>query len=137
MESVSRVRVESVNSVSLSDDIDDSLSVRSSTIILDVITKQTLIGTSIIICNVGFLLQASVEAAFLDQSSWIWMIAYMERAIEGVAVSCLLYLGLSVNDAAYQKVCSRCHRRCYDCARQRFKNELKRDYYQMQELDHH
>ena len=41
------------------------------------------------------------------------MADYMVRAVEGMVIAFLLYLGMGINDAEYMMVCGRCHRWCY------------------------
>lgn len=131
-----RLRLEC--SDSRSRNIEDSLKQSSNTKMLDVITKQTIIGTSVSFCSVGllgFLLPASIVEAFYKDTEISIMFAYIARAAEGVLISYLLYLGLSMNDAAYRKACGRCHRNCYNYTQSTFKKEITKDYYLRDDLD--
>merc|ERR1712173_319365 len=98
--------------------IDDALDQHYNVRILDVITKQTLIGTLITCSSTAFMVTTSVFYHFLHpvDTDKEYMACYIARAVEGMLISYLLYLGLNINDAAYRKICSRCHMNCFGCA---------------------
>ena len=75
--------------------VDESLRERLNTKIVDVIVKQTLIGTTVIAISTGFLLTSCITYAINGESSKGGMFAYSYRAIEGVQITIVLYLGLS------------------------------------------
>lgn len=104
---------------------------RLNTRILDLITKQTIIGIPIIFCSGGFLVTESAAYALHINSELVYVIGYCSRAIEGVLVSLLLYLGLSLNANLYRKLCGWCHQKCYHCALSGFKKQVDQGYSMM------
>merc|ERR1719334_1957996 len=92
---------------SLEDGSKGSMSEHFNMRLLDLVTKQTIVGTSITFCGIGFLLTTAVGDVISSKSNMKYAyvmteeIVYCARAGEGVMMMLLLYIGLSVNDAAY------------------------------------
>ena len=107
---------------------------RLNTRILDLITKQTIIGIPVIFCSGGFLMTEAITYALYKDSEVDYVIGYCCRATEGMSISLLLYLGLSLNDHLYRKLCGFCHRKCYQCAQSGFKKQMDKGY-SMMDLD--
>ena len=84
--------------------------------LLDVITKQSIIRISLTFVNQMF---ASVNFVvfMLPPGDWntYLCIVYLVRGAEGVFACVLLYLGLSINDEEYKRICGSCHGACYHC----------------------
>ena len=108
--------------------IDDALDQSSHVRIMDVMTKQMVNGTSLVGSSTAFLMTTAIMAAFFTDSESSFMFAYSARAMEGTLISCLLYLGLYVNDSIYRKLCGFSHRYCYHCAMDRFKRKITNEY---------
>lgn len=98
---------------------------------VNVITKQSIIGISVTVISGGFALSMFITDTFNAETDTDLMADYLVRAMEGLILMFLLYLGLAMNDECYQKVCGSCHRCCYDCAVRWFKQEVTEKYYVM------
>ena len=105
--------------------------IKANTRILDVITKQTLIGTSVTFCSIGFAMTSFITETFGTDSPMKFTIAYAVRAVEGVMITALLYLGLYINDAEYKKLCGSCHRKCRSYGQRKVRYKVIHDYHLM------
>merc|ERR1711971_555729 len=118
--------------------ISHTKSEQSNAKLLDVIIKQTIIGTSITFCSFGFMMTTAVGEAFMKNEKHAriitYWVSYCARGIEGVVILVLLYIGLSVNDTAYRKFCGKCHRNCYDFAERNFQKRIDKNYCLMEDL---
>ena len=115
--------------------ITDALSHKSNTKILDVITKQTLLGISVTFCSAGFTLTSFASEAFGGETEWDYCKDYVVRSVEGVMISLLLFLGLQINAAAYKRVCGRCHQFCRNYRLKKIQKHMSKGYYPMNELE--
>ena len=105
--------------------------------LLNVITKQTLIGISLTLSNQLFATFVFITYTWIDINKWdeYTSFDYLLRGIEGMTVCILLYLGLQINDTEYMKCCKHCHNACFDCCAKTTSQNAKRkmtDYQPMQ-----
>ena len=118
--------------------VESSLSETSNMKTLHVITKLTIIGTAVTFCSIGFMTSAVIlDAAYRPgQQAFVttYWSDYCVRAVEGALILSLLYLGLGLNETIYMRVCGCCHRKCFQCAQRRFKNEATHDYVRMEDM---
>ena len=116
-----------------------SFAAHSNSKLLAVIVKQTLIGISVTFCNVGFLMTTCLMEMVYDSGMTLYIVTYWAsycvRATEGVVIALLLYIGLSVNDKAYQRVCGECHRKCHQCALHNFERKIDAEYQLMEDME--
>eukprot|EP01084_Bolivina_argentea_P312704 541389_1 len=101
--------------------------------LLNVITKQTVIGTFITLTNQAFATCIFITFTFdsAEKAESSVMIAYLLRGFEGAFVCFLLYLGLIINNKEYMKICKLCHKGCYNLCismTQRKVNNLSQHY---------
>ena len=112
--------------------IAESLNHKSYTKITNLMTKQAIIGMSIVLCSGLYLMISCIVPGDGEMAT---VCAYIAGAVEGVVIAYLLFLGLTFNDNMYIKVCGGCHRICHRCAQREFAYEISKDYIQMDELD--
>merc|ERR1712087_790017 len=101
---------------------------------VDVVTKQCIIGISITVISGGFAISIFIAETFNPETDVDLMWCYTVRAVEGLFIAILLYLGLKMNESCCQNICGFCHRRCFQCAQRQFKKDATGRYYAMNEL---
>merc|ERR1712062_596023 len=97
-----------------------------------VITKQSILGISVAMLSGSFSMTIFFTDGFHQETEIILMAAYIVRALEGMLVAGLLYIGLHFNEAMYKRVCGLCHKRCYQWSAGRLKKQVvAKGYYLM------
>merc|ERR1719242_581522 len=107
--------------------IGSALSQNSNSRLLDVITKQTIIGLCVVIFNAGFAFAQFIMDHFSTETPQNLTIVYSVRAVQGVIISMLLYLGLAMNDAEYRRVCGCCHRTFHDIGSNNLRRQITKE----------
>ena len=98
-----------------------------------VITKQSILGISVAVLSGSFSMSIFIADGFNKETNIDLMISYTVRAMEGVLVSGLLYIGLYINEVEYKKICGLCHKRCYEWAAGRLEKTVAKGYYLMED----
>eukprot|EP01084_Bolivina_argentea_P081524 147603_1 len=104
--------------------INDALNNTANNRLLNVITKQTLIGVFITIFNQSFGTCVFLTEAWNMASETKLVYPYITRGIEGMFVCFFLYLGLYINNNEYMKICGFCHQLCNICCIQKTKRAV-------------
>ena len=101
---------------SVADGVNQALDHNRNNQLLNLITKQTIIGTLVVFANQSFATGVFIIDGMmpLDVSvNWTWIV-YLLRGVECAFICFLLYLGLGINTKEYEKVCKCCHGCCYN-----------------------
>merc|ERR1719361_1003878 len=108
--------VESQLTSSMSEmDLKQALDHRNHRHLLNLITKQAVIGTFVIVLNQSFATAIFITFAFgtAAEANSLVTFSYIVRAVEGVLIAFLLYIGLAMNEGDYYRFCKCCHSACY------------------------
>ena len=108
--------VESQLTSSMSDmNLQQALEHRNHKYLLNLITKQAVIGTFITVLNQTFATCIFITFSFgsANVALSLAMISYILRGVEGALICFLLYIGLAMNAEDYYRFCKCCHQACY------------------------
>eukprot|EP01084_Bolivina_argentea_P104638 187357_1 len=124
-----RVRYDSITNFTKDKNNENNQNIK----LLNVITKQSIIGVSLTLANQAFATAVFISFTWGTVNNWdkYLMIDYLSRGVEGVCVCCLLYLGLHINNDEYMKTCKYCHNACYNCCVPQTKKQNMDVYYAM------
>jgi len=127
--------VESQLTSSMSDmSLSQAMDHRNHRRLLNLITKQSVIGTFVIIFNQMFATCIFIIFAFegskfnAKSDLGLVRIAYILRAVEGIFICVLLYFGLAMNEKDYHRFCRCCHKACFSIVRKTTTRNVERSF---------
>eukprot|EP01084_Bolivina_argentea_P199710 341678_1 len=88
--------------------------------LISLITKQSVLGTFIILFNSMFYFKVLIDRYTVSHSFPVdiaFQTSYCLRAVENVVVTFMLYLNFSFSEKIYQRLCICCHNGCYKCCK--------------------
>ena len=87
--------------------------------LISLITKQSVLGTIIILFNCAFYVKVFIDRFTVNDDSLspdvAFELSYCIRAIENVVVTFMLYLNFAFSDKLYYGLCGFCDTGCYKC----------------------
>eukprot|EP01084_Bolivina_argentea_P259376 437632_1 len=95
---------------------------------ITLITKQTILGSVIILFNSTFFIKTLIDHFVVNDSSYTSGIAfettYGIRSIENTVILSMVYLNFSFGSSIYYKICNYIHNGCYKCCLQYIKRNI-------------